>query len=317
MVPEVDKKPATMDCHLTDDLTSACPGCGTQNRGSALVCNLCSQVLRKARPNLRPGSAADLLTPHAGAGQDYAQTPLPPSSRFEPQGAHAQQAYMFLGLGLLLAPVFAFVPYLGFFNWFLGALIHESGHCLFAWAMGQPAFPAISLSGHAMAVHQEQVTLLALAVCGGLGVAAWNLRAHRTLAMFLTAAAVLQPIFAFTSAKEILFLLGGHLGELGFATVCIWRTLSGGFTQNNLERALYAILGWYLIGSHAVLCAGLLFSQAARVEYAGNGSFGLTNDYLRLANDVLGTSLPTVAFGMLILSLVPLPAAWFLWRRSG
>lgn len=233
----------------------------------------------------------------------------------KPQPAYSKQAYTFLGLGLLLAPVFAYMPFLGYFNWFLGALFHETGHCLFGWLMGQPAMPAISLTGHAMAMHQGQSTLLALAICGCLAAGAWSMRAHRGLAIGLAVAAVLQPLLAFTQGKEILFLLGGHLGELCMATVCIWRTISGRFSENNLERLLYSILGWYLVGSNVVLSLGLMFSRAAQDEYAGNGSFGLTNDYLRLANDVLGTSLGTVAFGMLLVALIPVPLAWMLSHR--
>ncbi|MDF1836981.1 MAG: hypothetical protein P1V35_03855, partial [Planctomycetota bacterium] len=228
---------------------------------------------------------------------------------------YSKQAYAFLGLGLLLAPLFAYMPFLGYFTWFLGALFHETGHCFFGWLMGQPAMPAISLGGHAMAMHQGQSAFLALAICGGLATGAWCLRAHRGLAITLAVAAVLQPLLAFTQGKEVLFLLGGHLGELAMATVCIWRTISGGFSESHLERLLYSMLGWYLVGSNLALSAGLLFSQEARAEYGSNGSFGLTNDYLRLANDVLGTSLGTVAFGMLLVSLIPVPLAWIVSHR--
>jgi len=295
------------------DLTSACPKCGTQNPGSQLTCSLCSEVLRRDSGGYADPDRSKLFEVDASgiAGRE-----ADPYTAFtEPKPDYSKQAYTFLGLGLVLAPVFAYMPFLGFFNWFLGALFHESGHCLFGWLMGQPAYPAISLQGHAVAIHQGQSTILALGICSGLAIAAWTLRARRGLAIAFAIAAVVQPMLAFTQGKEVLFLLGGHLGELGMATVCIWRTLCGGFTENSLERVLYSILGWYLVGSNVALCAGLMFSQAARLHYAGNGSFGLTNDYLRVANDVLGTSLGTVAFGMLLIALIPVPLAWFLMHR--
>ena len=295
------------------DLTSACPRCGTQNPGSQLTCSLCSEVLRRDSGGHGDPHPTGLfrVADSVPAGRT-AETFAAPSGR---KPDYSKQSYTYLGLGLVLAPIFAYMPFLGFFHWFLGALFHETGHCVFGWLMGQPAFPAISLGGHAAAIHQGQSTILALAICSGLGIAAWTLRARRGLAIGLAIAAVLQPMLAFTQGKEVVFLLGGHLGELAMATVCIWRALCGGFSENNLERLLYSLLGWYLVGSNVALCAGLLFSGAARSEYASNGSFGLTNDYLRVANDVLGTSLGTVAFGMLLVALIPVPLAWFLHHR--
>ena len=49
----------------------------------------------------------------------------------------------YIVLGALLAPVFTFTPLLKFMGWFLGALVHETGHTAMAWLAGCPAFPAI------------------------------------------------------------------------------------------------------------------------------------------------------------------------------
>ncbi len=230
--------------------------------------------------------------------------------------AEDRESLKFLLFGLLLSPVFAYLPYLQFFDWFLSSLFHESGHCLFAWMMGQPAFPAISLTGHAAAMHHDQSLLLAIGVGVSFVAGAWHFRDRKVLHWSFLAAAIVQPLLAFTNGKEVLFLAGGHLGELIFATVCFWRTLHGGFTQNNLERLLYGVLGWYLLGSNLALSLGLMFSETARQTYASNGSFGLTNDYLRLAHEVLGVSLGSVAFVMLLVSLIPLPLALVLWRKQ-
>ena len=55
--------------------------------------------------------------------------------------------------------------------------------------------------------------------------------------------------------------------------------------------------------------------QATKVvAEAQNGSFGLTNDYLRIAQDLLGWRLETVAWLALLASLVVVPAALGLWR---
>src|SRR5262249_11161980 len=126
---------------------------------------------------------------------------------------------------------------------------------------------------------------------------------------------------AFTTARELLHLLAGHGAELAFATLCFWRTLDGGFTESRAERGLYGTLGWFLLGRNVNLCLGLLTSPAARGHYRSSGSFGLKNDLLRAAEDVLGWPLQSVALGMLVACALVLPAALLLRRlalaRSG
>ncbi len=76
------------------------------------------------------------------------------------------------------------------------------------------------------------------------------------------------------------------------------------------------MLGWYLLGTNVHLCCGLMFSSSSREWYAENGSFGLTNDMIRVAEDVLNWRLQSVAFLMLLVSLAVLPTAFGLWRIS-
>ncbi|PIE24220.1 MAG: hypothetical protein CSA62_05305 [Planctomycetota bacterium] len=102
------------------------------------------------------------------------------------------------------------------------------------------------------------------------------------------------------------------LGELAFATLCLIRAWTGGFTSGNTERTAYSMMGWLLIGNNVGLCWGLLTSPQARAVYANNGSFGLRNDYIRLAEDVMGSSLPSVALMMLIVAFLS-PAIAFAW----
>ena len=75
------------------------------------------------------------------------------------------------------------------------------------------------------------------------------------------------------------------------------------------------MLGWYFVGKNAVLAAGLLFSDQARATYDSNGSFGLENDYIRLARDVLHVPLSAVAGGMLLAAGAAVVAAVLLGRR--
>ncbi|MDZ4774601.1 MAG: hypothetical protein SGI72_15850 [Planctomycetota bacterium] len=224
------------------------------------------------------------------------------------------EPWLYLAIGLVTAPVFALTPILKYMGWFLSALVHEMGHAAVAWLCGMPAIPAISLGGHAAAVHQEQSKFLVALIAIGLVWAAWKFleRAWRYVAIALVV--VLYPLLALTDGKEFFHLVGGHGTELVFATLCLWKALDGGFTESRLERALYGTVGWYFLGNNALMCFGLISSASARAEYGTSGSFGLTNDYIRLAEDVLNWRLESVAGLMLVGCFLVLPAAIAFWR---
>jgi hypothetical protein len=226
------------------------------------------------------------------------------------------EPWTYLTIGLATAPIFAWTPILQYMGWFLASLVHEMGHAAFAWLCGMPAVPAISLAGHAAAVHSEQSYFLAVLVLLGLGAGAWHVFTGRVRWIALALIAVIYPAIAFTGAKDFFHLIAGHGAELLFAALCLWKTLDGGFTESRTERGLYGTVGWYLLGKNLSLCFGLMRSADARAEYNDNGSFGLTNDYIRVAEDVLGCPLERVALMMLVAGLFVLPAAMLGWRLS-
>jgi hypothetical protein len=214
-----------------------------------------------------------------------------------------------LAIGVAGALVFTLTPLLKYMGWFLASLVHEAGHCLAAWVAGCPSFPAIRLDGHAAAVHGDQSTIFALGVMAGLGYLAYRRRS-----IPIGVGALLYPAVAFTGARDCVFLVAGHLTEIAIGGVFFWRALVGGFTSSRAERAAYAACAWYLVGANVWLAGGLLFSESVRTWYRGSGSFGLVNDYLRLAG-LLHVGLGFVAFVMLALSLAALPVAWRLAKR--
>ncbi len=220
--------------------------------------------------------------------------------------------WLHLAAGIPIALVLCFGP-LRFMGWFLTALVHEMGHTVAAWFFGCPAYPAIRLDGHAAAFHQEQSVMLALVVWGLLCLAVWKLAGRRRLRIAMIALTAVYPLIAFTGAKEVVHLLAGHLSELVFATVFFWRALTGWFVKKEAERPLYAALGWIWSVGAVVLFASLLFSDSGRQAYLSGGSFGLTNDLVRVAR-ILGVSLGATAFPMLLLALLPLPLALLFGR---
>lgn len=224
------------------------------------------------------------------------------------------RAWIYLAVGLPIALVLSWGP-IGFMGWFLSALVHELGHTIAAWIFGCPAYPAIRLDGHAAAFHQEQVFFICLMVWAGIGYVAYHFRTNKLVLGVLSPMVLLYPALAFTGAREVVHLLAGHLTELVFATIFFWRALTGGFVQKDGERPLYSAWAWLLMGRCILLFGGLVFTEAGRQAYAAGGSFGLVNDLLRVAAQ-LNLSLATVAIPMLLLSLLPLPVAFLLARRS-
>ena len=206
-----------------------------------------------------------------------------------PHVEHAATPWLYLALGAATAPVFLLHGTLRFVAWFLSALVHEMGHCAVGWLFGMPSIPAIRLDGHAVALHGPQLVFLVLLNAGLIGFALWNASIKRRGRPAYALPGVFVALYlaiALTPAREACFLLAGHAGEALFASVCLWRTMVGGWTASRLERVLYGTLGCYLVGSNVLLSAGLVLDAGARAAYAANGSFGLTNDYLRLSRDL-------------------------------
>ena len=214
-----------------------------------------------------------------------------------------REPYVWLGLGLVTAPIFALTPLLQIMGWFVSALVHEMGHAAMGWFFGTPAIPAIRLDGHAAAFHQGQLPWLVLVIAVCLGATGWRVfGGTRGRAVTLGLVALYLAV-AFSPLHESLFLLAGHGGEYVIAAVFLWRCAVGGFVHSRAERLLYGTLGWFLLGENLLLSGRLLFSAMARSDYAGSGSFGLTNDYLRM-----GLPLPLVAgaMGLVGIAIVPL-----------
>lgn len=288
--------------------TTTCPRCGREDDGSALACAMCGELLRRAA--IAPPEPADAAPRERSA----------PPSTIAPftvdDAAETRRAWTFLGAGLLLAPVFNLTPMLGFMGWFLASLVHEMGHSAVAWLCGMPSIPAISPAGHAAAVHGEQVLFLVgaivLVVVQQLVQRLEGTRRNVAIGTFLGVYGVL----AFTPVRELAFLVAGHGGELAFAVLCLFKALDGGFTDSKPERLAYSVLGWFLVGKNLFLFGGLATSAATRAHYAGNGSFGLTNDLIRVADDILGWQLSLVGALAVPFALAVLPAAWWLWGQS-
>ena len=284
-----------------------CPGCSRPVRPDELVCGLCGR-LNDATP--------------AETRAFHDRSPALPSPVPEigepPRLFGLPEPVAYLLIGLVVAPLF-FLPFARLTGWYLAALVHEMGHAAVAWFTGRPALPTLSFDGQAMTVHADLHPVAAFMVAFGLGWAVWAHTSGRTRLVLFAVLAVTYPLAVFTAAGDAARVVGGHATELAIAAVFLWRAITGGFTESRAERALYAILGWFLVATNLVLTTSLVGSGAARAEYAQNGSYGCTNDYIVLARSYFGGSLEAVAALMTLPALAVAPLAWWAARawRSG
>ncbi len=314
---------------------TACPFCGVERRPTDRFCGGCSAPLASASRATTPpdvGSAAEAPEPRSAA------LPTRPERPLSPWGAAAERTppspdqlprivgvprilgvpepWFFLLSGLVLAPILTFTPILRYMGWFLGSLFHETGHAAMGWLLGCPTVPAIRIDGHAAAIHGEPSMLLRGMVMVALAALLVRFRARPVGRVALGLALLCYPAIAYTETREVAFLVAGHLGEAGFATVLLLQALDGGFSGTPEERATHSMVGWYLVGRNVSLCGGLVFQSAARSAYAESGSFGLVNDYLRLARH-FGIGLEPIALVMLVVAVLPVPLAILLEARRG
>jgi len=284
---------------MRTETACACGRCGTPVRPGELLCWRCGRPL-----GLPPRTPLPAAAPSRSSPRSVAAPALAPD---EPRVLGLRAPWFFLVLGFVVAPVFRLTPLLGLIGWYLAALVHEMGHCIAGWLVGRPAVPVLGLNAHAMSVEEDFSLGIALAVWAGGLVAAWRFLEGRKRWIVGGMVLVLHPLVAFTGLAALLTITGGHLGELVCAGIFLHRALTGGFTSSPVERGLYAVLGWYLVLVNLWLTGGLVGSEAARRSYAQNGSYGLTNDYLVAAHQLLGTSLETVAAVMTLPALAVVP----------
>ena len=297
-----------------------CRSCGYENDPDAFCCSMCGFLIRSEKqvdraPGLFVREREIDLDVHRSA-RTLRDDPRILDAASPARTTGLPEPLLYLVLGLVIAPVFGLTPVLGYMGWFFASLVHEMGHSAVAWFFGSPAFPAIRLDGHAVALARPQMLALALVVWAVLALVTWQCRGRRGWLVGLGLITLLYPALAFTRARGLLHLLGGHLGELTISGVFFYRVLAGGFTSSRLERLLYAVVAWYLMAENLLLCGRLLFTASGRAAYQTSGSFGLTNDYIRVARDVLGCSLETVATGMGLACLLVLPLSFLVWRMK-
>ena len=238
--------------------------------------------------------------------------------RLTPRLLGLPEEVIHLLVGLAISPALALLPFLELWGWFFQALVHETGHTLAAWAVGVPALPTLAITAEAATLHGEQLVSLSLVAWVALLVLCLRRTEGLARCAGLAALAVVHPLVAHSSLRETWHLVAGHAAELAVAGLFLARTLPGTRLHDpaheHLERGLYSVLGWFLIGRNLLLAGGLIASPAARQGYTEARSHGIENDLARLA-ELWGTSLEAPAIALALGASLVAPLVVARWTR--
>jgi len=219
--------------------------------------------------------------------------------------------------GLMLALLALASRWLGLPFSMLRTLVHELGHAVTAWVFGRPAIPGFDLVwGGGITLHGEQKAWLLVPIFGAWIAVLYHLRARVRALIWAVMGLVTYALLALTLAHEVLILFMGHGSELLFGCLFLYRALSGQAVISPWERPLYATAGIYNVLSVAWFSLRLVLDPDYRWAYGMAKGGGHWMDLSRIADDYCQCPLETVAVALLLCSLVPVPLAVRLWRRS-
>lgn len=268
-----------------------CPECGWDQPDTNRECQMCGVIFAKLGNT--QASVDNALTPPVPAPAD----PLAPR-HLDGKG----WANIGLGLGLAIVALVFTLPRIALDG--LRTLFHEFGHALTGWLFGCPGIPAFDLQhGGGIAVIWEQKPALLVLVYGLLAAAFYTMRRNRSALAVLTVLTLIYAALAHTDGREVVYLFMGHGMELVFGGIFLYRGISGRSVINPLERPLYTTVGSFLIFRDLGFAWNLMFSETARITYRlGKGT--LHNDFHRIAENYLHTTIPAVAAVLFVCALL-------------
>ena len=286
-----------------------CPHPSLRKTPAGYACSACGQPVAMAG-GMAGGIAGGALPASAGTS-----APPPTTTRPTPWAEHRLFGVPRGGLvvGAATLPlaglITAVVPFFCFITGMLSTLCHEMGHAAAALVTGRPALPAFDFAygGGVTMAGERRWWLLALYAVAVVTV--WRQSAARPrLRRLLEVATAAVVLLLVTGLDEAWFVAMGHGGELLAAGIFLYRAFTGVAEIQPGERWLYGVMGWCLLGHALSLDWRLLFDPEFQDLYL-LGKRGVDNDLVRLANDVLGTGLGTVAWLALLVGLLVPPLA--------
>lgn len=212
------------------------------------------------------------------------------------------------GLFVALSPI-------GFFLSPILTIVHELGHAVFGWLFGYPSIPAFDfVYGGGVTINTDRQYGLLLLIYLIFGAVIYKFRKNRSIVTISILLVLLHLLCSFTSLHNLLCVSMGHGFELLFASIFLYRAISGSSLVYKLEQPLYGFVGSYIVFHNVKFAYQLLTSSAFRIEYEEAKGGGHWMDFSRIADDYMGGKLLIVALLFLVSSLL-VPLVTFLSYR--
>ena len=292
-----------------------CPRCSTEVQDGAKDCPSCGIIFAKWRaPRAKapdPPAAADApaaMAAPAWSLRDPAPPPPPETLGITHEGWKAA------GIGFVMACALTWFPLVKFLLHPLSTLVHEIGHTVAFWLFGYSAVPAFDFGeggGVTMSDHERSGLIVAAWILG-LAALAWWQRERKAALAAIGGVAVLYFLMYNSRGEHLAINLGGHGGEILFSAVFLYRALTGWGVKVELERPLYAFIGFMILFSTAGLGFMLLGNSVDKAWYL-QGKRGIDND-LVMGALFLGWKLEGVARATIFFCLLAVPATF--WAAS-
>ncbi len=220
-----------------------------------------------------------------------------------------------LSIGLLLAIILqTFWPLKLLFNGFQ-VIVHEIGHAVTHWLFGYPAIPTVNiLYGGGITLSLEQSPLVLGLIYGALAFFLYQCRHSRRQLILLAALIGIYTLVLLTPLSKILMVFMGHGMEWVAIVICLYFAIGGYFCQLEVERPLYAMLGFFLLFSDLKNFWELIFNPDLRDFYEQGVGGVIDNDFVILARDYFNVDLSIVA-GFFLVGCIFTPLIAFLLFR--
>ncbi len=198
------------------------------------------------------------------------------------------QDWLHLGVGGVIALIlFLFGGFPGMVLSILKTLVHETGHAAAGWLVGRPSMPRFDFQyGGGFTTICGQSPFL-IAVWGLVWVGILIQFRDRRWWPWAWGLLGLQALLTFTGLNEPFFVVAGHLGELIFAGIFLFRAATGMAVVQQGEAWLYSILGWGIWIQSIYLAWAVLYDAEIR-EFYLQGKRGVDNDLVQLAENLPG-----------------------------
>lgn len=287
---------------MHNEIKFSCSSCGqhiacaVEHAGVAIAC---------------PSCQAGLVVParHVPVGLGVAALTLRPN----------RATWKSMGMGLGIAVLVAYVPFLNWIFHYLGTIVHELGHWAVAMAFGYPSVPAFHVQEGGVTLSFSRWPLLLLGGYAFWGWVLWWNRRHRLGLVVVGGVAGAYAALAHSGFDQAAVLAAGHSAQLLIAGVFLYRAWSGASILAASERPFYAAVGLHMVGAQLGFAARALFSSGYRRQYIEREE-GI-NDFVRLS-ERLSVPLDLLFAGVLLGALAALGlsflASWHQprWRRA-